>query len=74
MTKNLTIHKYKSWEEVPTNDLSFWLLKTPAERLQAAKILNSRAKKLYEANPLNKPLNNGRRISKFHSIAERTSS
>jgi hypothetical protein len=74
MSKNPAIHKYKSWEEVPPNDLEFWLQKTPIERLQAAKTLISRAKKIYESNPLNKPLYNGRRISKFHSITERTSS
>jgi hypothetical protein len=74
MSNNPTIHKYKTWKEVPANDLEFWLQKTPAERLQAAKSLIIRAKKLYQSNPLNKPLYNGRRISKFHSIAERTSS
>lgn len=63
-----SIHKYKSWEDVPKNDLDFWLQKTPAERLQAAKELMSRARKLYYANPLNKSLSNGRRISKFRSI------
>jgi hypothetical protein len=74
MSNNLTIHKYKSWQEVPANDLEFWLQKTPAERLQAAKSLIIRAERLYHANPLNKPLYNERRISKFHSVAERTSS
>ena len=71
MSKNQNIHKYKSWDEVPQNDLAFWLKKSPAERLDAAKSLINRAKNLYNANPLNKPLYNGRRISKFHSIAER---
>ena len=72
MSNNNTIHKYKSWDEVPTTDLEYWLQKTPAERLAAAKSLNERARKIYQANPLNKPLYHGRRISKFHSIAERT--
>jgi hypothetical protein len=71
MSKNPSIHKYKSWEEVPQNNLEYWLKKTPAERLAAAKELNARARKIYESNPLNKPLYDGRRISKFHSIAER---
>lgn len=71
MAENLSIHKYKSWEEVPKTDLEYWLQKTPAERLEAAKELNARARKIYESNPLNKPLYHGRRISKFHSIAER---
>ena len=71
MAKNPSIHKYKSWEEVPKTDLEYWLQKTPAERLTAAKSLIARAKKLYQANLLNKPLYDGRRISKFHSIAER---
>ncbi|MDZ7900365.1 MAG: hypothetical protein U5N85_20360 [Arcicella sp.] len=70
MSKNPSIHKYKSWEEVPTTNLAYWLRKTPAERLAAAKELNARARKIYESNPLNKPLYDGRRISKFHSIAE----
>jgi hypothetical protein len=71
MCKKQAIHKYKSWEEVPETDLEYWLKKTPAERLAAAKELIARAKKIYESNPLNKPLYDGRRISKFHSIAER---
>lgn len=71
MTENQTIHKYKSWEEVPKTNLEYWLQKIPAERLVAAKRLIIRAKKLYQANPLNMPLHDGRRISKFHSITER---
>jgi hypothetical protein len=71
MAKNPSIHKYKSWEDVPKNDLEYWLQKTPAERLAAAKELNALARKIYNSNPLNKPLYDGRRISKFHSIAER---
>jgi hypothetical protein len=39
MSKNPSIQKCKSWEEVPENDLEFWLKKTPAERLAAAKEL-----------------------------------
>ena len=31
MSNNKTIHKYKSWDEVPTTDLEYWLQKTPAE-------------------------------------------
>jgi hypothetical protein len=71
MSSTKGIHKYKSWDEVPTTNLKYWLQKTPAERLSAAKELNARARKIYESNPLNKPLYDGRRISKFHSIAER---
>jgi hypothetical protein len=71
MAKNPSIHKYKSWEDVPKNDLEYWLQKTSAERLAAAKELNALARKIYNSNPLNKPLYDGRRISKFHSIAER---
>jgi hypothetical protein len=71
MAKNQSIHKYKLWEEVPETDLEYWLQKTPAERLAGAKSLMARARKIYESNPLNKPLYDGRRISKFHSIAER---
>ncbi|MCY7353054.1 MAG: hypothetical protein LH606_20755 [Cytophagaceae bacterium] len=33
------IRKYKSWNEVPKNDLDFWLTKTPAERLAALEAL-----------------------------------
>ncbi len=71
MSQKQSIHKYKSCKEVPETDLEYWLKKTPAERLAAAKELNLRARKIYESNPLNKPLYDGRRISKFHSIAER---
>lgn len=71
ISKNQSIHKYKSWEEIPETDLEYWLQKTPAEQLAAAKSLIARAKKLYQANPLNKPLYDGRLTSKFHSIAER---
>ena len=65
------IRKYKSWEEVPKNDLAYWLTKTPAERLEAAKRLTIWAKKLYLANPKNPRPKNGRHVSKFHSLAER---
>jgi hypothetical protein len=71
MLRKLSIYKYKSWEELPKSDLAYWLQKTPAERLAAAKELKARARKIYESNPLNKPLYHGRRIAKFHSIAER---
>ena len=37
MQPSLSIKKYRSWEEVPSNNLDFWLKKTPAERLQAEK-------------------------------------
>jgi hypothetical protein len=67
-----SIHKYKNWDEMPETQLEFWLKKTPSERLEAAKNLNKRARLLYNSNPKNKPLFNGRRISKFRSIAERT--
>jgi hypothetical protein len=72
MQSTLSIKKYHSWEEVPSNNLDFWLTKTPAERLQAAKVLIARAEKIYYSNPKNKPLYHEGRISKFHSIAERT--
>ncbi|MCP9768781.1 hypothetical protein EGI22_12715 [Lacihabitans sp. LS3-19] len=62
--------KYKNWDEVPKNNLEFWLRKTPNERLLAAKELNRLAKDLFSSNPNKKIENNGRRISKFRSIAE----
>jgi hypothetical protein len=71
MCKKQAIHKYKSWEEVPETYLEYWLQKTPAERLAAAKRLIALARKIYESNSLNNPLYVGRRIFKFHSIAER---
>ncbi len=48
ISKNPSIHKYKSWDEVPETDLEYWLQKTPAERLAAAKKLNARARKIYK--------------------------
>ncbi len=33
------IRKFKSWDEVPKNDLEYWLTKTPAERLEALEAL-----------------------------------
>jgi hypothetical protein len=69
--EKLKIHKYKSWEDVPETNLEFWLTKTPNERLEAAKALNKLAREIYLSNPLNPPLENGRRISKFRSITER---
>jgi hypothetical protein len=69
---NKGIHKYKSWAEVPDTNLEFWLKKTPAERLEAAKKLIERAENLYHSNPKNKKLYNERRLTEFHSIAERT--
>lgn len=71
MGNKLKISKYKSWDEVPKNNLAFWLEKTPNERLTAAKELNKLARDLFLSNPNNKLQNNGRRISKFRSIAER---
>lgn len=70
--ENKGIHKYKSWDEVPDNHLEFWLKKTPSERLEAAKELNNLARLIYNSNKNNIPLFNGRRIRKFHSIAERS--
>ncbi len=69
--ENLTIRKFKSWDEVPKNDLEFWLTKTPAERLEAARRLTIWAKELYLANPKNPRPRDGRHVSKFHSPAER---
>jgi hypothetical protein len=65
------IRKYKNWEEIPKNDLEEFNKKNYAERLDELLILNNLARNFYNSNPLNKPLNNGRRISKFRSIAER---
>lgn len=67
---DLEVKKYKSWQDVPTNDLEFWLQKTPEQRLQAAKILIERAEKFYYSNPKNKPLYHEGRISKFHPITK----
>jgi hypothetical protein len=74
LENKLKISKYKNWEEVPKNNLAFWLEKTPNERLLAAKELNRLAKDLFLSNPKNKIEYNGRRISKFRSIAQRKQS
>lgn len=71
MKKLGTIIKYRNWDEVPKNNLDFWLKKTPNERLAAAKILNNLADKIYQSNNKNLTTEYGRRISKFRSFAER---
>jgi hypothetical protein len=54
----------------PTNDLEFWLQKTPEQRLQAAKKLIERAEEFYYSNPQNKPFYHEGRISKFHCLTQ----
>jgi hypothetical protein len=65
------IRKFKSWDEVPRNDLDFWLTKTPAERLEAHGQMVAFARKIYLANPKNPRYPDGRSVLKFHSSAER---
>ncbi len=67
------IRKYKSWDEVPKNNLDYWLTKTPQERLEAARQLIEFARKLYSANPQNpRSQADGRRVLKFRSATERS--
>jgi hypothetical protein len=51
LENKLKISKYKNWDEVPKNNLAFWLEKTPNERLLAIKELNRLAKDLFSSKP-----------------------
>lgn len=62
------IRKYRSWAEVPKNELEYWLTKTPQERLSAATQLIKFAYQLYNANPQNQLIDAGQ----FHPVYQVT--
>jgi hypothetical protein len=57
---------------VRNHDKEYWHSLTPQQRLDAALILIQNARAIYEANPLNPPLTDGRQILKLRTPAERT--
>jgi hypothetical protein len=69
MTKIL---KTKVFQEVNNFDKAYWHSRTPQERLDAALELIQNAKAIYNANPLNPPLDkNGGQIIKSTKPIER---
>jgi hypothetical protein len=66
------ILKTKVFQEVNNFDKVYWHSRTPQERLDAALELIQNAKAIYNANPLNPPLDkNGGQILKLRTPAER---
>lgn len=65
--KNLTVRKFKSWDEIPKNDLHFWLTKTPAERLAALETLREQ---IFWINP---EFRHARPLPTLHPIVKRRS-
>jgi len=65
------IRKSSVFEDTTGYDKAYWRSKTPEERMNAALKLIQFAKKIYNANPKNKPLTNGIRILKSDSPIER---
>lgn len=57
--------------QAQAQEKAYWRSKTPEERLDAALHLILNAKAIYNANPLNPPLNYGRGILKSDTPIER---
>jgi hypothetical protein len=65
------VKKSSVFEDISNSDKVYWRSKTPEERMNAALKLIQFAKKIYNANPNNKPLTNGNGILKSDSPIER---
>jgi hypothetical protein len=57
--------KFSSWEELPVNDLAYWLSIPPMQRVVAIQVLRQQ---LYLTKPSQK--NDGKMVRKFSGIVE----